>query len=964
MTRGRFDVSRLPRRRLLEEAFPGQTIPDGGWHKFRCTLPGCEHYRGDQRPSLRVQVERGGFECLVSGRTGRGWKDFVSAWWSEERWREIARESLPDDGRRGRKPTVAERWAALGPEFAWTRTYGIAPELSARYLRAGVRYPGDPRSDSAIAILKDGELVGIKWRLPTGARWAVGEVARKDPDAKYALTKGSNQGGVLLGELAEEHPNATIVLAGGEKDALVSASHLDRARWAPIASYYTEGKLSRELRELCRGRRVVVALDGDDPGHWAAWVAAQELAATAVTVKVARLPIDTPPGARKPGWDLADVLLHRGPGELERILEAAGELPDDWRPPHLPDDWRPQAPARERSDQISFALDDWDELDGHVVVWKRTRAKKGEEDRSYPVCKFRGLPRVVRVRRQWTEDPDQPTGWLLKEAVTYGFRLAAGGRLEHQAGPGARAFGELLDLTELATATEAVSRPERDKLHLWTLQRSQGADLREERCALGPHGDHGWLAPPQVTVRKGKIMRPPYHVSAPIEAEEFRRYRFDFLGDQRFRQVSRWVVTDLLTCGHAAGGYTLPLLGAFLSAPLWEYIGELASWQRYAFFIQGPSGVGKTHLSRLFWSFWGSFRRGEGLTTWQSSATYLEALLHHARGVPVFVPDFKRANLARDAYRAGMALIQAYADRASRGRALRGSSELDQKRPPRCTWIIDGEDLPEGEQSTLGRLIVLEVEGSGESLRCASTDGLDERMIDLLPGWTARWVAYVQAHGDRLGTQLGRVMAELEKRLPRGSTNRSRLVRSYAVQVLSALAALDFLEASGGGDLSALRSQVWTVHLAMASRQLATVEGESAGEQFLAGVTALLSSGRATLRARYGETQSGPDPFGGSGHYTSDTIGTYHHGVASVWPSVALPLVQRHLTQGGGGRIEFSARAIAQQLEGMGVLLERDRERVTQFGGNGRVTTWRLHLEEIGGQVLYEGAVGSGGPVQ
>lgn len=951
-----FDVTKLPRARLLEEAFPGQTLPSDGWGKVRCTLPGCEHTNGDRSPSLRVNVESGGFECLRSGRQGSGWKALVTEWWGEDRWREVLREAFPREGGRGRQPTLDERWGALSPEVEWTSSLGISPDISGRFLRSGVRYPGDPCSQSVIGIRSGGRLVALKWRLPPGALWKVGGAAKKDPHAKYVWTKGSDPSAILMGDRIAQVPSATVLVCAGEKDALVAASHLDRARWVPVSGCFGEGKVPRELADLVAGRRVVVAYDGDEAGRWGAWRVCDLLRASAFQTLAAHLPADTPPGKDRPGWDVSEVIQHRGAGALLELLEAATEVPDDWRPPHLPpgSSLPPGAPEA-RPSQIEYALGDWSEIESQVVKWERRG--RGEHAREVAVCKFRGLPRIKQVRRVWTEDSEEPTGWAETEAVTYAFRLPTGKVIERRTGSGQREFDRLLDSTQLATATEAVSRDDRAKLYLWTLQQSQDAETIEERCAVGPHGELGWLSPRGVRVLGGRVERTKFRVGEPLEAEEFKRYRLEPINSRAFAEVCRWIVRDLIRCDHAEGAYTLPMLGAFMAAPLWEYVRELQSWQRYAFFIQGPSGVGKSQLSRYLWSLWGDFTRGEGLTTFLSSATYLEGLLHHARAVPVFVSDFKRGNMDRTAYRSAMGLLQAYADRSSRGRALRGSGDLDKKRPPRCTWIIDGEDLPEGEQSTLGRLVVLEVAAAGPTQRCASADDttLDPMMVAQLPGVTARWIAWVQLNTEPLGAELDATVRELDAALPRGSTNRSRLVRSYAVQILATRTFLDFLEHAGGvGDLERLRLDAWRFHLEMATKQLRTVAAEAAGDQFLAALTNLLNSGTVQLRPQEGDDRenplSGPYPFGRPPH-TSTCVGTYHRGTAYVWPGVAVPLCNRHLLSGGGKSIEFSLKAIGQQLEDLGAVVEKPRQRVAGHGHprSARITTWAIPLSEIGG---------------
>ena len=957
-----FDLTKLPRARLLAEAFGDQNLPETGWGKVRCTLPGCEHTNGDRSPSLRVNVESGGFECLKSGRKGTGWKALVIEWWGEERWAEVVREAFGAQSTgRGRAPTLLERWEALSPEVAWTTSLGIAHELSRAYLRAGHRYPGDPRSESVVALRGiTGELVGLKWRLPSGEAWRVGAVGKRDPRAKYALTKGSDPAQVFLADRAQA--SATLLVCAGEKDALVAASHLPAEAWAPLSGSFGEGKVPPGLRELAKDRDVVVAYDGDEAGHWGAWRVCEALGRIAKSLRVAFLPEGVPPGKDRPGWDLSELVQVHGPAALLELLSRVGPIPDEWRaplpktppggsPPKAPRDESPADGDGDGDEEVVYALEDWDEVDGQVVVW--TDRGRGKHKRRVPVCQFRGRPRVKEVRSVLSEDPSLPNGWAETEEVVYELELKGAGKLEKVAAAGREEFAALLDHTRLAGATE-LSRRDLWRLHLWTVQRSKWRELREVR-AVGPHQGHGWIAPGNVSVRDGEVRPTPYMVGPPTEAEEFRRYRLEIIGERALADAARWIVEELLCCDHAGQAYTLPLLGFVIAAPLWEYVTPLQSWQRAAAFVQGPSGTGKSQLIRYFLGFWGNFTSGQGLTTWKSSATYAEELMHHAVGVPLALGDFKLGNLRGEKMAEATGLIQAYADRTARGRAGRGGSKAERKRPPRCSLILDGEDLPEGEQSILGRLLVLHVQGIGPTGRCATAqeDVLPPTMMALLPGVTSRWIAWVQRNSLGLEQRLDVILGEMERQIRGSSTNRSRLVRSYAVQDLAVDAFLSFLEETGTvGSLADLKRKARAIHVGMATTQLSLVASESAGELFLQTLSVLLASGQVFLAPQDPAGSSGAEPWVRERARGSVCVGTYHKGAGYVWPGVAYPSVQAHLTKGGGNKIAFSVAAIRQQLQSGGLLLGTPRQRVADLHpSKDRIYTWEMDLRELGGYV-------------
>ena len=953
MNRAPFDSSRLPREQLLAEAFPGQELrPDrNGWARLSCTHPACTHENGDRpphgTPSLDVNVETGAFLCRSFNREGRGWKDLVTAWHGEGRWKQALKQA--GYGKSEDRPrNLQERWDRLKPEAAWTVSLGVSPDLSARYLRSGCRYPGDPRSESAVALRDpQGELKGIKWRLPPGGRWKVGAAAQKDPTAKYVLTKGSDPSVVFLGELVLERPEATVLVCAGEKDALVAASHLGE-EWAPVSGCYGEGKVPRGLAKLVEGRRVVIAYDGDRAGHEGAFRVAQTLRACNPTA--ARFPTDTPPGAKKAGWDVANVLEHQGAEALADLLEAAAPVPAEWEPKEAPPEppREPETPVFDQAEsEVESALSSWGETEGCVVEW--TRRGRANKAHMVPVCCFRGIPRLTRVRSVWAEDPEDPSGWAQTQQSTYSFALQDGTKITRTCPAGVRSFEELLDTVELSRATEAVGRTARSKLFVWTLQQSR-PEVLEERKAIGPHKGIGWIAPPSVVVRQGRIEDLGATAVPPLPMQEFTRYRLERLPQRRFEEVARWLAGPLLSCDYVDGAYTIPLLAAFMSPPLWSYVPELESWQRYAFWVQGQSGVGKSQLCRYFACLWGDFLDPRGLANWISSATWLEMLLHAAVSVPVFVSDFKRRSFSRDEYRAAMRLIQAYADRTSRGRAAYGGRSGDTTRPPRCTWIVDGEDLPEGEASTIGRMVVLRVAPGGELDLCAdaNSDALDPAMVRDLPGVTARWIAWAQRNVQRLGHELEGAVRDLTEELPAGASNRARLVRNYAVQVATIRGLCLFLEEEAGVQgLGHLAKRALDVHVELAAEQLGDVSDESAGAMWLQQLSVLLHAGAVFLRAE--DTYATAAAFVNvPKEGNSQCVGTFDaNGDAYVWPARAVPIVNASMTRGGGDRIEFSRKAIAQQLEAAGAKEKTVRRRVTDEGLSARPYAWQIPLSAL-----------------
>lgn len=632
----------------------------------------------------------------------------------------------------------------------------------------------------------------------------------------------------------------------------------------------------------------------------------------------------------------------------QRLIDAAGGKGEI--APALSEAQRLLTEAPTPSSAISTPLDRWRVEAGQIV-----EARSDREGRIRLEQRFAGTIRVVKVEVTRQEDAEAPGGWAEERRVVYEVRLPGAAPVFRALPAGIRPLSDLLD-REYASANSCHGVKDGRLLLQFVERTAAEAEHVETVRAVGPHRQlGGWVAPPSVIVCRGKVEASTFALTAPGELQDLARYRLLALEREQLVRVARWVVSDLLRIDHAEGAFVLPVLGGIVGAPLWPYLPTLASWQRYAVFIQGTSGIGKTWLTRALLSLWGDFLADpEGLTTWQSSAASVEDLLHQVVAAPVLVADFKRANMSGEAWKAAQALIQAYGDRSSRGRA-EASGRGRRRRPPRCQLLIDGEDLPAGQQATLGRLLIVQAEPRldprcPDGNRCVTTEGLDLAMLKLLPGVTAAWIAWVQREAGTLGVQLGRTVAALEEDLrdAPSTTNRSRVLRNYAVQLTALAGFATFLEDECGvvGAYQAIQPRAVEVHRELALRQLGTVGQEAAAELFLDELAQLLHAGIAFLRPR--DDQSGKNPFEAASKLAGGTcVGTYdHEGIARLLPDVALGLVQQR--RGHNDRIEFSRQAIEQQLEQSGALEDGpEKERLAKGRHQKPVRVWRVRLERL-----------------
>lgn len=343
-----FGLQRLDRAAIISALFPGQAVDAGfdGLVSVRCIWPGCaanHHKNGDRTPSGLFGPKTGYYKCQATGAETKGWRDTVSEILGPAAWERYREACFTEPARGGGKQPLEDLWRSLEREHRWTDLYRIDPELSARYLRAGRRRSGEVYSDSVLGIFDpEGRITGVKFRLPPGKRW-VHPPKGGHPEDKYLAQQGSKVSGVVfLGDRVRE--GSTLIVCAGEKDALVAASHLDPTRWAPVSSCVGEGPAGPAkpwlgaIGALARGRDVVIAYDGDPPGHHGAWHLARALDGVAASVRALVLPApdELPPRLGEDRWDVAAFVLERGREALEQLLAAAGPVPTAWEPPPPP----------------------------------------------------------------------------------------------------------------------------------------------------------------------------------------------------------------------------------------------------------------------------------------------------------------------------------------------------------------------------------------------------------------------------------------------------------------------------------------------------------------------------------------------------------------------------------------------------------------------------------------------------
>jgi hypothetical protein len=300
------------------------------------------------------------------------------------------------------------------------------------------------------------------------------------------------------------------------------------------------------------------------------------------------------------------------------------------------------------------------------------------------------------------------------------------------------------------------------------------------------------------------------------------------------------VLEDMLEL--APSSVVVPVLAGVLLAPVLESLAIPAPMIH----VYGPTGSHKTSLCCALMSLMGEFVPAYPTDTWTSTANSVQRLGWHLKDAPMLLDDYKAANVKANQV---TFLLQNYGDGMARGR-LDANSEARNAYPVRAVLISSGEDQPEGESSTLARILSVDLpRGVVQRSRLTNVQR-DAPHIHHLTIAYLRWLAatpQTDIHERHRQTRAS-ILTRLEQ--TEHATNAGRVASNVAALYIAWQTFGRFLEDQG--HWSPERVAAWLrqckrelVHLAQRQIDLTTTERYS--QVFLETVRELIASGKAVL---------------------------------------------------------------------------------------------------------------------
>lgn len=183
--------------------------------------------------------------------------------------------------------------------------------------------------------------------------------------------------------------------------------------------------------------------------------------------------------------------------------------------------------------------------------------------------------------------------------------------------------------------------------------------------------------------------------------EHARHLDLKIASKRRRKELLKHVCNDLLELQPHRLTYTL--LGLIGGAPLMHFMQDKT---RYALWIVGPSGSGKSFIAKLFQCFFGDFAAEGRVASWSSTINSLQYLGYFFKDCVFLLDDYKPAMVRNEG--SVVQFLQTYADFYARSRL---TSEIKSRKDyfVRGLLLTTGEDVPSGHASVVARSLILHI---------------------------------------------------------------------------------------------------------------------------------------------------------------------------------------------------------------------------------------------------------------
>jgi len=280
-----------------------------------------------------------------------------------------------------------------------------------------------------------------------------------------------------------------------------------------------------------------------------------------------------------------------------------------------------------------------------------------------------------------------------------------------------------------------------------------------------------------------------------VNSKGVRQLGLEWINNERLlRSTGEHILNELIHM--AKGGVMYTVLGHTFIAPAFHLLEEC--YGRYVLYLWGTSGHGKTEIALAVQNFFGPFEKDD-LSSWLHTPKSVVKAGHYFNGALYVVDDLKKRNLSESDWKEVKRIIQAYADGQGRQKLTR-TSELMESEEIRGMMVITGEDIPEGEASTLARMLVLNI-GELNPRRVSAWEKSKKRRF-YYRNFMAHFIGWLQlreieSQGYVKSIAEHHYMEMMERKENFTGENKTRIMRNVALNLAGLHLLMNYIEHLG-----------------------------------------------------------------------------------------------------------------------------------------------------------------------
>ncbi len=296
-----------------------------------------------------------------------------------------------------------------------------------------------------------------------------------------------------------------------------------------------------------------------------------------------------------------------------------------------------------------------------------------------------------------------------------------------------------------------------------------------------------------------------------------------------------------------ASEVTAPLFAFVYLPPILPIVKDVIGETSFCLYLQGKTQSGKSTLAALAASHFGSFESMTPPTSFASTANYINELAFILKDCILWVDDYHPQGTQHEERKQDQIfqnIARAAGDHSTRGR-LNSSAQLQNSHPPRCLFLVTGEDVPKIGQSGSARVFTLEVTRTRKDISALQRDARD----GVLSRAMSDYISYVISNYEALKSEARRRFESISNEFIK-QYGACRLANQAALLCLSAFMFLDYAGKCGAvtDDKSIELYYQIAGHInTNASNKEKQLKCEDPAEMFITAIRDLISSGRRTV---------------------------------------------------------------------------------------------------------------------